>query len=248
MPVHDWTRVDAGTFLDFHSAWIIHLKETFNGGLLPPGYYAMSEQHAGRFITDVLTLQAPLPPVPPPPITDGGVAILEAPPRVRRKVTLSPAARGTRRSLTIRHVSGHRIIALLEILSPANKDRAAHVAEFADKAESALRQGIHLLLVDLFPPGPNDPQGIHGVIWERFDDEPYPLPADEPLTLASYVGGPRPEAYLEHLAVGSPLPQMPLFLTPDRYINVPLETTYSAAYRGMPDFWREVLEGRRQLP
>jgi hypothetical protein len=35
-----------------------------------------------------------------------------------------------------------------------------------------------------------------------------------------------------------------LFLTSDRYVNVPLAATYDAAYRGMPGFWRGVLEGR----
>ena len=46
MPVHDWTKVDAGIFHDFHCAWIIHLKESLNEGLLPDGFYAMAEQHA----------------------------------------------------------------------------------------------------------------------------------------------------------------------------------------------------------
>jgi len=248
MAVHDWTRVDAGTFHDFHNGWITHLKETLNNGLLPPGYYAMSEQRAGSFIADVLTLQAPPAAGAPPPAREGGVAVAETPPRVRRRLTLSAAARALRRTLTIRHQSGHRVVALVEIVSPANKDRPAHVKEFADKAESTLCQGIHLLLVDLLPPGPHDPQGMHAAIWDRFDDEPYSLPPGEPLTLASYVGGPRPEAYLEHLAVGSPLPEMPLFLDPDRYINVPLEATYQDAYRGMPAFWRDVLEGHQATP
>lgn len=35
MPVHDWTRVNTGTFHDFHSAWITHLRDALNGGLLP---------------------------------------------------------------------------------------------------------------------------------------------------------------------------------------------------------------------
>jgi hypothetical protein len=56
MPVHDWTRVKAGIFHDFHNAWITHLKETPNAGLLPTGYYALGEQHAGRIVTDILTL------------------------------------------------------------------------------------------------------------------------------------------------------------------------------------------------
>jgi hypothetical protein len=33
MPVHDWTRVSAATFHDFHGAWIVHLKETLNAPL-----------------------------------------------------------------------------------------------------------------------------------------------------------------------------------------------------------------------
>jgi hypothetical protein len=84
---------------------------------------------------------------------------------------------------------------------------------------------------------------MHGAVWAAFDDEPYDLPEKEPLTLASYAAGPQPDAYLEHLAVGGVLPDMPLFLRPDRYIYVPLEATYQAAYRGVPGFWREVLEG-----
>lgn len=56
MPVHDWTRVDAGIFHDFHNVWLGELRNVLNGGLLPAGYYAMTEQPAGKYITDVLTL------------------------------------------------------------------------------------------------------------------------------------------------------------------------------------------------
>ena len=37
MPVHDWTRVAAGTFHDFHQAWIVALSHALNAGLLPDG-------------------------------------------------------------------------------------------------------------------------------------------------------------------------------------------------------------------
>jgi hypothetical protein len=242
MPVHDWSRVDAGAFHAFHTAWITHLSETLNGGVLPSGYYAMAEQHAGRWIADILTLQMPVAAAGPLPRDDGGVAIADAPPKVRQKLISSPSDRAARRTLAIRHVSGHRIVALLEIISPANKDRAAHVRDFVEKAQSALAHGIHVLLIDLFAPGPFDPTGMHGALWERFVDEPSPpVPADEPLTLVSYLAGPQPEAYLERLSLGSPLPAMPLFLNPDRYVSVPLEETYSMAFRGMAAVWQEVL-------
>ena len=58
MPIHDWTRVSAGTFHAFHNAWITHLQETLNSGVLPPPYYALGEQQAGQIGPDVLTLQA----------------------------------------------------------------------------------------------------------------------------------------------------------------------------------------------
>jgi hypothetical protein len=64
----------------------------------------------------------------------------------------------------------------------------------------------------------------------------------EPLTLVAYSAGPRKIAYIEPTAVGRELIEMPLFLTAEVYVNVPLETTYRAAYRGVPRKWREVLD------
>lgn len=251
MPVHDWTLVKAGTFHDFHNSWIIHIKEALNEGLLPEGYYALSEQHAGMVIADILTLHAGTPPsepLPPPPAT-GGTLLADAPPKVRLKQSIDPIT-VRRRTLAIRHVSGHRLIALLEIISPSNKDRASSVEEFAKKADSALRAGVHLLLIDLLPPTRFDPQGMHGIIQQRLNplEELYDLPVDEPLTLASYVAEAPIDVYLEHVSVGSVLPDMPLFLHPDRYVNLPLEVTYQQAYRGVPAFWRNVLEGRAGNP
>src|SRR4051812_31130218 len=57
MPVHDWSRVEAGIFHDFHHAWIEQIKRSLNSGLLPDDYYALAEQHAAGFGPDVLTLE-----------------------------------------------------------------------------------------------------------------------------------------------------------------------------------------------
>lgn len=85
---------------------------------------------------------------------------------------------------------------------------------------------------------------MHGAVWNQFDEGPYDLPVAESLTVCSYAVGPPARAYLEHLAVGGAMPDMPLFLRSDRCIPVPLEATYQAAYRGVPAFWRDVLESR----
>ena len=59
MPIHDWTKVGAGIFHDFHQTWIIEIKRALNAGLLPAGYYALAEQIAGGLGLDVLALEAP---------------------------------------------------------------------------------------------------------------------------------------------------------------------------------------------
>lgn len=248
MPIHDWTRVNAGTFHHFHTTWITHVSEALNGGLLPEGYYAMAEQHAGRVIADILTLRVDDDSLFAP--RDSGPVAVASPPRVSRKAVAGPNAtyRAMRRTLTIRHVSNHRIVALLEILSPANKDRLSSVDDFVEKAHSALKRGCHLLIIDLFPPGTHDPKGIHGAIWEAFDSEDYEPPPDKPLILAAYMALPIVEVNYEPLAVGDELPDGPLYLQKDWFVNVPLEATYQAAYRGVPAYWRGVVEARETVP
>jgi hypothetical protein len=58
MPIHDWTRVTAGIWHDFHGVWISELRTALNDGLLPSEYYALSEQIAGPRGPEVLTPQS----------------------------------------------------------------------------------------------------------------------------------------------------------------------------------------------
>jgi hypothetical protein len=244
MPIHDWPRVDAGVFHAFHLAWIAQLQTTLNSGRLPPDYYALGEQIVGGIGPDVLTLQATTQtngPADSSP-TPGTVAVAVAPPNVQLTVRgeLEQYTR-RQRTLVIRHVSGHRVVAVVEILSPGNKASRYAFDSFLNKAVAALTQGIHLLLIDLFPPGPRDPQGIHGALWEELMGQAHDQPAGRPLTLAAYPAG-MFTAYVEPTAVGDPLIDMPLFLAPGHYINVPLEATYQASYAGVPRFYRDLLE------
>jgi hypothetical protein len=53
MPIHDWTRVDAGLFHDFHQDWTIELRRSLNAGRLPPGFTALTDQQLGGPVPDV---------------------------------------------------------------------------------------------------------------------------------------------------------------------------------------------------
>ena len=244
MPVHDWQRVSAGIFHDFHTTWIVELKNALNAGLLPPDCYAISEQYAGQAHPDVLTLRTDRPRFEP--LGEGGLtAVADAPPKVSARMTLDETASYAlrRRTLVIRYRENHQIVALVEILSAGNKDRRSSLQVFVDKVVSALQYGYHLLVIDLHPPGACDPNGIHGAVWDEVGHGFYELPAEKPLTLVAYEADTPPCAYVEPTGVGLTLPDMPLFLQPGWYIDVPLERTYLAAYRGVPQVWRDVIEG-----
>jgi Protein of unknown function (DUF4058) len=256
MPIHDWTRVDPGIFHDFHLEWISTLKRTLNSGLLPPKFYAMAEQIAGGLHPDVLTLGEGQPSLEPQGRNgagrnrepNGSLAVATSPPRVRFVMSAEEEeyARKTR-AIAIRHASGDRVVALIEIVSPGNKSNRHGLRSFVDRALEFLNAGIQLLVLDLFPPGPRDPQGIHGAIWSEIRAHEFTLPADKPLTLAAYTGGIPKTAYIEPVAVGDVLPEMPLFLEPEIYIPLPLEPAYLSAFEAVPARWRSVLEAPRPL-
>lgn len=90
-------------------------------------------------------------------------------------------------------------------------------------------------------PTKRDPQGIHGAIIGTFDGSEYQAPADKRLTLVAYESGIPLNAYIQPVAIGDILPDMPLFLERGRYVNVPLEESYQAALKGLPRIYKEQL-------
>jgi len=140
----------------------------------------------------------------------------------------------------IRHGRG-RVVAIIELVSPGNKDSKNAIRSFVEKACEILNQGIHLVVVDLFPPTPRDPQGIHKAIWDEFGDMPFEFLADKPLTVASYIGGDLPTAYVESVGIGDPLPSIPLFLTEYDYVPCPLEASYLEAWAVFPAMLKEIM-------
>ena len=248
MPVHDWRRVIAGTFHHFHQTWITEISNALNGGLLPNGYYAMAEQVAGGPHPDVLTLEA-VPEIEsaddePFEFRGGGTAVVTAiaeHPLVfkytREAEEAIYAAKADR--IAVYHASGDRVIAFLEIISPGNKHSEGAVRQLISKLSRALAQGRHLVVIDLFPPGRHDPDGLHAEIWGKPDPAVDP---EEPLLLAAYRATASPVAYIEPIAVGRTLVDLPLFLTKEHYIKIPLEQTYMAAWKGVPDRWKRVIE------
>lgn len=250
MPIHDWTRVDAGIFHAFHHSWIEEIARALNRGLLPPNFYALPEQIAGGLGPDVLALQGPAQNGAGGAGAGSGgeVQLAVAAPRVQFRVQAERDEYSRKAKVVkIRHLSDHTVVAVVEIISPGNKSSKNAFLSFLRKILELLEGGVHLLLIDLFPSGPRDPHGIHDAIWQEHTGEgEFRPPAGTPLTLVSYRTGPVPEAFVEPTAVGRALIDMPVFLTPEVYVPLPLEPTYKAAWDALPAYWQGVVSGQSE--
>jgi hypothetical protein len=239
MPLHDWTRVDAGLFHNFHLRWIAALTDTLNEDLLSEDYYALAEQRMPLVEPDVLTLRVASDRAES---SEGGIAVSVAPPQtaIVSKVEEDLYARKANR-IAVHHRHGE-VVAIIEIVSPGNKASNAAFHAFTEKVVNYIRSGVHVLVVDVFPPGPRDPCGIHKAIWDEFREEPFTLPPQKQAIVAAYDAGPPWVAYVQPVGIGDSLPEMPLFLRPEFYVPLPLEPTYATAWRLFPRVLKRLLE------
>ncbi|CAN5182879.1 hypothetical protein BH10PLA2_BH10PLA2_03680 [soil metagenome] len=238
MPMHDWSRIPSGLFHDFHQTWTIQIKMALNSGILPKGISALVEQRGGRWESDDLAtkhnyrLGEEI----------GGAASVAAAPVVQFMGRTSKQVYATRANrVVVKHRLG-QTVAVLEIVSPDNKDSRAALRDFVEKMIDFLRAGIHVLVVDLFPPTPRDPFGLHKIIWDEIEERDFAFPGKKNRILASYETGKTQAFYVEPVAVGDVLPSMPLFLASGWHVPVPLESTYETTWNASPEDFRRAVE------
>jgi len=243
MPIHDWARLPAGMLHDFHQTWTVQIKTVLNTGLLPRGLTALVEQKAKdwqQWQPDVLAVES----------NrgrgsrfedDGGLLVLDPPATEMVFRTDEQLYSDRANRIVIKHHMG-RTIAVIELVSPGNKSSQHKIQDFVKKVVEFISNGVHVLIVDLFPPTSRDPQGIHELIWNELKDEEFTLPVDRNLVLAAYEAGPETTAYVQPVAVGSTLPAMPLFLSIGKHIPLPLEKTYQMAWATCTEEFRTIVE------
>ena len=143
--------------------------------------------------------------------------------------------------IVVKHRLG-RAIAVIEIVSPGNKDSRAALRDFVEKVIDSLRSGIHVVVIDLFPPTPRDPSGIHKAIRDEIEEEGFAFPEGKDRILASYETGETRAYYVEPIGVGDALPDMPLFLTDGWQVPLPLESTHRTTWDASSEDYRAAVE------
>jgi hypothetical protein len=247
MPIHDWTRTYAGAFHHLHVIWLGELARALNGGLLPSGYYALGEQVIGGAVPDVLTLeQRGRGPGERDLFVAGSELDLKPaslPAATITAVAQSPSYPPRPRVIAVRHRSGDRLVAIIEIVSAGNKEDAADIGALVEKTVVTISKGVHVVLIDLHPPGPFDPLGLHNLIWVELGEAPVEMPAGRSLQVVSYLALKTVSCFIEPVSAGDPIPSAPLFLDAGRHIRLPLEATYMSAFEAVPEHLRRVVGG-----
>jgi hypothetical protein len=219
----------------FHGFWITHLAGNFNMRPNRYGFLAESNVHIGITVAaDVAAFEEDTPTGERP---NGAVAVATevwAPPQPPLVVPLDFSELETFEIRIYDQERARTLVAVVELVSPGNKDRPESRRAFLDKCAAYLREGISVVIVDIVT---SRRHNFHAALMELFHGGETALRAiTTDLYAVAYrvhVVGQRTqlEAWPAALALGAPLPALPLWLTESLCVPLDLEAGYQAACR-----------------
>lgn len=217
----------------FHASWSGSMADELNR-CLPSGYFAEELTHAGASVEiDVATFARTAAGSPSP--TNGDVAVATAPqvwspPTPALTLPVVFADDFEVRVFSTR--AGPRLVAAIELVSPRNKDHPEARQAFAHKCASYLHEAVSLIVVDIVT---ERHANLHNEI-VRLLNAPALFHLTQEVELYAVAYRPvrrqeREEADLWPipLALGAPMPVLPLALSAESFIPVDLEATYTDA-------------------
>lgn len=198
----------------FHGAWAAAIARLLNQGILPPGYYAVPLVGRARPIEiDVDTPQTWAPPEP-------GLAVAVELPAADEVEVQVFADDGD-----------PRLAAAVELLSPRNKGRPQARQAFAVKCVGYLQQGSSVVVVDTVTTRRAD---LNAAILSLLGVDAGVGATSSSLSAMSYRAIGREEetqqlqVWSAALALGQPLPTLPLWIASDFAVPLDLEMSYQA--------------------
>jgi hypothetical protein len=212
-----------------HGTWVSTIATQLNQDQLPAEYFAMPLVTCGGGVqVDVGTFQTG----ERPENANGGIATqIWAPPRPPLSAVVDFVSLDVYEVRVIQQMGGPKLRSAIELVSPANKDRASHRHAFAIKCAGYLQQGVAVIIIDVVTERIanlhatlTDLLGLaHSLAWCSVSQ----------LYAVAYrptqaVTTQRLEAWPEVLAVGAALPTMPLWLSDVLCLPLALEESYQA--------------------
>jgi hypothetical protein len=217
----------------FHGWWAAALAGSLNDHLLPEEYFAEFQVTLGtRIEVDVATFNEPNGAEATSPDA-GGAAVQTrawAPPT---PVAVFPAVFPDDFEVQVfSNLAGPTLVAAIELISPGNKDRAEARTAFAVKCAAYLQRGIGLIVVDIVTSRHANLHDELGTLLGYGNGFAFPTPTS--LYATAYRPAHRQERneidlWREPLAVGQPLPTLPLAVRGLGCLPIDLEATYQEA-------------------
>ncbi len=236
MPLHDHFRSpvnDSHAWNEFHAQWPAELVRNLCT-ILPAGYRAAPGVYLGSpFEIDIGAHH--LDPNVKGDASDGvGLATV---PAVTSTLTVE-ADLPEQDEYEVRVYDSERdrtLVAAIEIVSPSNKDRVASCKLFVGKVAALLHHGVCVTLVDLVSVRPANLYAEVLSLLDRTDPQLTPNPPPMYAVTLRARKPPKSRALLDAwfypMAVGQPLPTLPIWLTPESHVMLPLETSYAETCR-----------------
>jgi hypothetical protein len=227
-PLNDKHRWDA-----VHAGWPMKIVETLFD-LLPVGFLAEPGIHLGSpFEVDVSMIEEDDRPELGEE-REGGVATLTATvPPLTVPADLSDV--DEYEILVYDSERSRTLVAAIEIVSPSNKDRSTTRDQFVAKVESLLRQDVCVSIIDIVT---RYQANLYAELLTRYGQAD-PRLGDPPAPIyAVTLRGRKPkrrkpvlDLWCFPLAIGEPMPTIPIWLGPNLVINLPLEIGYQETCR-----------------
>jgi hypothetical protein len=237
MPLRDHFRPpldDMRHWEGFHATWPVMIVALLRRKL-PRRYFAEPRVHSGASAEiDVTTFEREGEGVAAAGDGNnnggGGVATaVWAPPRPTLAVATDLPAQDVYEVQVYDEKRHCRLVAAVEIVSPANKDRPEHRRAFAAKCAGLLRERVSVVIVDVVTTrAPN----LYGDLLDLMGrSDPLLSPEPPPLYTAACRMTKRQDEWLletwaQPLELGRPLPTVPLWLADNLAVPLELEESY----------------------
>lgn len=231
----------------FHSTWAVRIVDRLNEHVFPRQFRAEPQVTHGRFEIDVATFEEDSGPTlfrnangsngshDP----TGGVAVATrtyTAPAATLTADAEFAADDLFEVRVYKSSGGWKLVAAIELASPANKDRPSARRAFAGKCGAYLAAGVSVVVVDVVT---DRAANLHADLIDRLHlPDAFEWTSPTGLFAASYRAvrtkdRTRLDVWPHPLAVGSPLPTLPLWLEPDFAVPLDLDPTYAAACQSL---------------
>ena len=232
---HEFRR-RGGRWEAFHHFWPARIILALNREL-PARYRADPDIHLGVSVApDVTTWDRELSPAEAHrPSGNGTATAVWSPPGVTATLDVASPAQDEFEIRILDPDSGARVVAVIELVSPRNKDRPDHRDAFVGKCAAYLQQQVCLAVVDVIT---ERSANLHAQLVRTLGGRPVAPAADGALYATVYRNtktGDRwgLDVWAYELAVGAALPTLPLWLSADECVPVELEATYTDTGRDL---------------